>query len=76
MKHSTQKRFIAGAICPKCHLMDKLVVYSTHEGDFAECVRCGYEQSAVEEKKADANTLSKNGKKRKVVWLKPQAQTE
>ena len=34
------RRFIAGAVCPRCGEMDKLVVDS--ETDQRECVRCGY----------------------------------
>ena len=34
------RRFIAGAVCPRCGLMDKLVVDTRHER--RECVSCGY----------------------------------
>ena len=34
------RRFIAGAVCPRCGEMDKLVVDS--DADTRECVRCGY----------------------------------
>lgn len=34
------KRFIAGAVCPRCGEMDKLVVDS--ESNQRECVRCGF----------------------------------
>lgn len=38
-----QKRFIAGAVCPKCSEMDKLVMYKNEEGkETRECVACGY----------------------------------
>lgn len=37
------KRFIAGAVCPRCSEMDKLRVYQDEEGhQVRECVRCGY----------------------------------
>lgn len=37
-----KKRFIAGAKCPSCGEIDKLVMYK-HEGeDFRECVSCGF----------------------------------
>ncbi|MGK0443152.1 MAG: putative metal-binding protein (TIGR02443 family) [Bermanella sp.] len=37
------KRFIAGAVCPKCAEMDKLVMYKNEEGrDVRECVACDY----------------------------------
>ena len=37
-----KKRFIAGAVCPRCSLMDKLVMYKEGEKEFRECVSCGY----------------------------------
>lgn len=40
----TQKRFIAGAVCPKCQLNDKIVVYQEADTAYCECVRCGYQQ--------------------------------
>jgi len=39
---SVQKRFIAGAVCPRCGEMDKLVVYQTEQGSFKECVHCDF----------------------------------
>ena len=37
------KRFIAGAVCPKCAEMDKLVMYKNEDGrDVRECVVCDY----------------------------------
>jgi uncharacterized metal-binding protein (TIGR02443 family) len=36
------KRFIAGAVCPSCSQMDKLVMYLQDEVQIRECVRCGY----------------------------------
>jgi uncharacterized metal-binding protein (TIGR02443 family) len=38
----TKKRFIAGAICPRCSEMDKLVMYKEDDKDFRECVSCGF----------------------------------
>lgn len=37
-----KKRFIAGAVCPRCSAMDRIVMFSTDEGTFRECVDCGY----------------------------------
>jgi uncharacterized metal-binding protein (TIGR02443 family) len=38
------KRFIAGAVCPRCAEMDKLVMYYDHlQQSVRECVRCGYQ---------------------------------
>ena len=37
-----KKRFIAGAVCPKCAAMDRLVVFEDTSGSVRECVECGY----------------------------------
>jgi len=41
------KRFIAGAVCPRCNEMDKLVTYTNDEGTFKECVSCGFEEKQL-----------------------------
>lgn len=38
------KRFIAGAVCPRCSEMDKLMVFSEGEKEFRECVSCGFKE--------------------------------
>ena len=40
--YSTIKRFLAGAVCPRCEAADAIVVYSRDERDFRECVECGF----------------------------------
>ncbi len=42
MVYSNKRRFVAGAVCPRCSEMDKLVVYSEDGKDYRECVACGY----------------------------------
>lgn len=42
MSFSQKRRFVAGAVCPRCSEMDKLVVYSENEKDYRECVACGF----------------------------------
>ncbi|GAA5315976.1 MAG: YheV family putative zinc ribbon protein [Candidatus Pelagadaptatus aseana] len=37
-----KRRFIAGAVCPRCEEMDKIVVYSEAGKEFRECVSCGF----------------------------------
>ena len=61
-----KKRFIAGAICPHCGLMDKTVVYTIAKLNFSECVRCGYKQEATDNKAAKKETKSA----KKVFWIK------
>ncbi len=44
-----QRRFIAGAVCPRCAEMDKTVMYDDADGQrVRECVRCGY-KAALDE---------------------------
>ncbi len=41
----SQRRFIAGAVCPRCSEMDKIVVYKDEQGEEQrECVRCGFKE--------------------------------
>ena len=54
----TNKRFIAGAVCPKCSEMDKLIMYKNDEGrETRECVVCDYidVMKSDEEMEADAS---------------------
>lgn len=44
MAYSTTRRFVAGAVCPRCSEMDKLVVYNDGGKDYRECVACGYKE--------------------------------
>lgn len=44
-----QRRFIAGAVCPRCAEMDKTVMYDDENGQrVRECVRCGYKDALDE----------------------------
>nr|WP_211333733.1 YheV family putative zinc ribbon protein [Sinobacterium caligoides] len=36
------KRFVAGAVCPRCSEMDKIKSWNDDEGQHRECVSCGY----------------------------------
>lgn len=44
MAYSSKRRFVAGAVCPRCSEMDKLVVYHEAEKDYRECVSCGFKE--------------------------------
>lgn len=37
-----KKRFIAGAVCPKCSAMDRIQMYRIEDVDYRECVDCGF----------------------------------
>jgi uncharacterized metal-binding protein (TIGR02443 family) len=39
------KRFIAGAVCPRCAEMDTLKMYRDEQREYKECVRCDYSDS-------------------------------
>lgn len=41
------KRFIAGAVCPRCGEMDRIVAYAKDGEQFRECVSCGFEEKLV-----------------------------
>ena len=43
----TRRRFIAGAVCPRCSAMDKIVV--DLESDARECVSCGFSEGRPKE---------------------------
>jgi uncharacterized protein len=48
-----RRRFIAGAVCPRCSLMDKIVV--NLDTDQRECVACGFsEQRPGQERPSQA----------------------
>jgi uncharacterized metal-binding protein (TIGR02443 family) len=65
MSNNRTRRFIAGAICPNCKQQDKTVVYTIANQSYAECVRCGFRQTAPNEKAEKENKPAK-----KVIWLK------
>ena len=37
-----KRRFIAGAVCPRCGLIDKVVMLLDSDDRQRECVSCGY----------------------------------
>lgn len=39
---TVKKRFIAGAVCPRCGEMDKIVMFQQGEKSTRECVACGF----------------------------------
>jgi len=42
---STHRRFIAGAICPRCGELDKIYVFLRDEQQWRACVRCDFEEA-------------------------------
>ncbi|WP_346838310.1 YheV family putative zinc ribbon protein [Microbulbifer sp. SAOS-129_SWC] len=37
-----KKRFIAGAVCPRCSAMDRIVNFREGGRNYRECVECGF----------------------------------
>ncbi|WP_238152093.1 YheV family putative zinc ribbon protein [Microbulbifer sp. A4B17] len=37
-----KKRFIAGAVCPRCSEMDRIINYHKDGKNYRECVACGF----------------------------------
>lgn len=55
------KRFIAGAVCPKCGERDRIIMYTLEGEQIRECVSCDFKnkihlQSAPQELKTRVNT--------------------
>ena len=42
-----KKRFIAGAVCPRCGYMDRLVTYEENDDTFKECVSWGFQEKQI-----------------------------
>lgn len=66
------RRFIAGAVCPECQQMDKIVTFQKDGEDIAECVSCGYlSQRPKEEDVRESNLVAEEGKVSGVVKIIP-----
>ena len=39
-----KKRFIAGAVCPSCHELDRIIMYKEGADEYRECVACGLKE--------------------------------
>lgn len=71
-----QKRFIAGAVCPRCAELDRLVVYRREGKDFRECVSCDFSeemQFPPVQREPDTRLTSRDGEQvvRIVMPIKP-----
>lgn len=39
------KRFIAGAVCPRCGEIDRIVAFTENQVNRKECVACGFNET-------------------------------
>ena len=61
----TPKRFIAGAICPRCAEMDKIMMFTKDDGDqVRECVACGFTDAVSDTPQPDTAELQTRVNKR------------
>jgi uncharacterized metal-binding protein (TIGR02443 family) len=47
MSQATKKRFIAGAVCPKCATMDTVITYSLDDKNWRGCVNCDFNEEMI-----------------------------
>ncbi len=40
-----KRRFIAGAKCPKCEALDRVVMLISGDDEWIECIECGYSEN-------------------------------
>jgi uncharacterized metal-binding protein (TIGR02443 family) len=67
-----KKRFIAGAVCPRCSEMDKLTIFSEAEKEYRECVSCGFkEQMFLQSEPKEINTRVNKTKEEKELEIQP-----
>ncbi len=59
-KVMTVKRFIAGAVCPRCSEMDRIRAWRDDEVEkqYRECISCGYEDAQSTKIEAQAPELA------------------
>jgi uncharacterized metal-binding protein (TIGR02443 family) len=50
MPKREKRRFVAGAICPKCQELDTISLYFENNVEKLECVACGYNEAQTDEK--------------------------
>ncbi len=49
------RRFIAGAVCPKCSEMDRTVMFiNDNSEEVRECISCGFRQTSSEQAQQDS----------------------
>ncbi|ELY3468579.1 YheV family putative metal-binding protein [Cronobacter universalis] len=61
---AVRKRFIAGAVCPKCQAQDSLAMWRENQVDIVECVKCGHQM-----READKGVREKVRKDEQVIGI-------
>ncbi|MFT4993790.1 MAG: putative metal-binding protein (TIGR02443 family) [Paraglaciecola sp.] len=60
MTNKIKKRFVAGAVCPKCKTMDTLMLYFENNVEKLQCVSCDYSKSQTKDQVSAATRSSEN----------------
>lgn len=55
-----KKRFIAGAVCPKCQKQDTLMLHMENNIERVKCVACDFQKSQVDDKVENKTGDSEN----------------
>lgn len=55
MVNKIKKRFVAGAVCPKCKAQDSIMLHFENNVEQIECVHCDYHESQVDKKVSSAS---------------------
>ncbi len=76
-KKNRPKRFIAGAVCPKCAEMDKIYVYQEERKTFRACISCDFveeqpDQAALAPIPTRVNRDPNQDNNKKVNTVKPE----
>ena len=50
MQKRVKRRFVAGAVCPKCQELDTISLYYENNVEKLECVSCGYHDVQPDER--------------------------
>ena len=62
---ASPKRFIAGAVCPRCAEMDKIMMFTDDDGEqVRECVACGFTDAMADQEQPAAPEIETRVNKR------------
>lgn len=62
---TSPKRFIAGAVCPRCAEMDKIMMFTDDQGEqVRECVACGFTDAMSDQEQPAAPEIETRVNKR------------
>ncbi|QJR80836.1 YheV family putative metal-binding protein [Alteromonas pelagimontana] len=60
MQKRMKRRFIAGAVCPKCQAVDTITLFMENNVEKLECVKCGYSEAQTDQEVKTATRPKEN----------------